>query len=215
MATRPVTERQQEILDFIVSAIRSRGFPPTLREIGAQFGIRSTKGVNDHLEALERKGKIKRQKDLSRAIEVMSLPVTPDEAELVPVLGRIAAGAPLLATENVEASLVLDRSLIHGARNFLLRVQGDSMIQAHICDGDLVLVRPQDTADDGEIMAVMVDDEATVKRFYHDGDAVRLVPENDAMEPIIVPAGTPARILGRVVAVLRTLDGGRARRPVR
>ena len=215
VATRPVTERQQEILDFIVSETRTRGFPPTLREIGSQFGIRSTKGVNDHLEALERKGKIKRQKDLSRAIEVIDIPVSREDSELVPVLGRIAAGAPLLATENVEASLVLDRSLTHGARNFLLRVQGDSMIQAHICDGDLVLVRPQDTADDGEIMAVLVDDEATVKRFYHDGDAVRLVPENDAMDPIIVPADMPVRILGRVVAVVRTLDGGRSRRPTR
>lgn len=215
MATRPVTARQQEILDFIVSTIRTRGFPPTLREIGGQFGIRSTKGVNDHLEALERKGKIKRQKDLSRAIEVVDLPVSRDEAELVPVLGRIAAGAPLLATENVEASLVVDRSLTHGSRNFLLRVQGDSMIQAHICDGDLVLVRPQDTADDGEIMAVLVEEEATVKRFYHDGDQVRLVPENDTLKPILVPAETPVRILGRVVAVLRTLDGGRRGRPAR
>jgi repressor LexA len=213
--TRPLTERQQTILDFIVTTIRTRGFPPTLREIGRDFGIRSTKGVNDHLEALERKGKIRRQKDLSRAIEVVDLPVQHADSALIPILGRIAAGAPLLASENVETSLVVDRSLVHGERNFLLRVQGQSMIQAHICDGDLVLVRPQDTADDGEIVAALVDDEATVKRFYRDGDGVRLEPENDSMRPILVPPDVPFRVLGLVVAVLRTLPGGRPRRAVR
>lgn len=202
---RPLTARQQVILDFIVTAIRTRGYPPTLREIGREFSIRSTKGVNDHLEALERKGKIRRQKDLSRAIEVMDLPVQAEHAVSVPLVGRIAAGAPLLATENVEASFILDESLVHGERNFLLRVQGDSMVKAHICDGDLVLVRPQDTADAGEIVAALVDDEATVKRFYRDSEGVQLVPENDAMRPIRVPPDVPLRILGKVVAVVRAL----------
>jgi repressor LexA len=203
--SRPLTERQQAILDFIVATIRTRGFPPTLREIGRDFGIRSTKGVNDHLEALERKGKIRRQKDLSRAIEVVDMVTQSEHAVSVPVVGRIAAGAPLLATENVEGNLVVDESLVHGDRNFLLRVQGDSMVRAHICDGDLVLVRPQDTADAGEIVAALVDDEATVKRFYRDADGVRLVPENETMSPIVVPPDTPVRILGKVVAVLRAL----------
>jgi repressor LexA len=204
-ASRPLTERQQAILDFIVATIRTRGFPPTLREIGRDFNIRSTKGVNDHLEALERKGKIRRQKDLSRAIEVVDMQVQGEHAVSVPVVGRIAAGAPLLATENVEANLVVDESLTHGESNFLLRVQGDSMVKAHICDGDLVLVRPQDTAEPGEIVAALVDDEATVKRFYRDGDGVRLVPENDSMRAILVPPDMPLRILGKVVAVLRSL----------
>src|SRR5262245_23398092 len=203
--SRPLTERQQAILDFIVATIRTRGFPPTLREIGRDFGIRSTKGVNDHLEALERKGKIRRQKDLSRAIEVVDMVTQTDHAVSIPVVGRIAAGAPLLATENVEGNLVVDESLVHGARNFLLRIQGDSMVRAHICDGDLVLIRPQDTADAGEIVAALVDDEATVKRFYQDADGVRLVPENETMPPIVVPPETPVRILGKVVAVLRSL----------
>jgi repressor LexA len=203
--SRPLTERQQAILDFIVATIRTRGFPPTLREIGRDFGIRSTKGVNDHLEALERKGKIRRQKDLSRAIEVVDMVTQSEHAVSVPVVGRIAAGAPLLATENVEGNLVVDESLVRGDRNFILRIQGDSMVRAHICDGDLVLIRPQDTADAGEIVAALVEDEATVKRFYRDGDSVRLEPENETMGPIIVPPETPVRILGKVVAVLRSL----------
>jgi repressor LexA len=111
----------------------------------------------------------------------------------------------LLATENVETNVILDESLTHGQRNFLLRVQGDSMIKAHICDGDLVLVRPQDTAEAGEIVAAMVDDEATVKRFYRDGDGIQLVPENDALRPIVVPPDVPVRILGKVVAIVRSL----------
>jgi len=204
-SARPLTERQRVILDFIIDAIRSRGFPPTLREIGREFNIRSTKGVNDHLEALERKGKIRRERDLSRAIEVVDMPIQADHAVAVPILGRIAAGAPLLATENIEGNLVLDESLTHGERSFLLRVEGDSMIKAHICDGDLVLVRPQDTADEGEIVAALLDDEATVKRFHRDGEGVELMPENDSMRPIRVPPDMPLRILGKVVGVVRAL----------
>lgn len=205
MAPRPLTERQQAILDYIVEMTRSRGFPPTLREIGLAFGIRSTKGVNDHLEALEKKGRIRREKDLSRAIEVVGVAPFRDEVCAVPVLGRIAAGTPLLATENVETSLLLDRSLLHGDQSFLLRVQGDSMVGAHICDGDYVLVRPQETADDGEIVAALLDDEATVKRFWRDPEGVRLEPENPALRPIRVAPDQPFRILGKVVGVLRVL----------
>ena len=205
MGSRPVTDRQQAILDFIIDAIRTRGFPPTLREIGRAFEIRSTKGVNDHLVALERKGKIRRSDNLSRGIEVVELPALEEESESVPVLGRIAAGAPLLAAENVDGSYRLDRSLLHGDRNFLLRVQGESMIGAHICNGDYVLVRPQDAADDGEIVVAMVDDEATVKYLEHDGKRVRLQPANPAVPPIVLEPGAPLRILGKVVGVLRVL----------
>jgi len=205
LGSRPVTDRQQAILDFIIDAIRTRGFPPTLREIGRAFEIRSTKGVNDHLVALERKGKIRRSDNLSRGIEVVELPALEEESESVPVLGRIAAGAPLLAAENVDGSYRLDRSLLHGDRNFLLRVQGESMIGAHICNGDYVLVRPQDAADDGEIVVAMVDDEATVKYLEHDGKRVRLQPANPAVPPIVLEPGAPLRILGKVVGVLRVL----------
>jgi repressor LexA len=206
LSSRPLTDRQRAILDFIVATIHTRGFPPTLREIGQAFEIRSTKGVNDHLEALERKGRIRRQKDLSRAIEVVGMPAREDaDSEAVPVLGRIAAGAPILAAENIETSYRLDRGLLHGERNFLLRVQGDSMIEAHICDGDYVLVRPQDSADVGNIVVALVEDEATVKYLERDGKRIRLQPANPAVRPIVVGPGEPLRILGKVVGVLRVM----------
>jgi repressor LexA len=203
--SRPLTERQKAILDFIVETVQTRGFPPTLREIGRAFSIRSTKGVNDHLAALERKGKIRRHADLSRGIEVVDLPGFLEDADSVPLLGRIAAGAPLLATENVEDTFCIDRGLTRGGE-FMLVVQGDSMIEDHICDGDLILVRRQDAAQDGEIVAVLVDDEATVKRFYREGKAIRLEPANAAMQPIHIDASsTDVRILGKVVGVFRSL----------
>jgi len=207
VSSRPLTERQQAILDFIIATIRSQGYPPTLREIGRAFSIRSTKGVNDHLAALERKGRIRRQPELSRAIEVVDLEADEDTSasESVPLLGRIAAGEPLLATENREGSVRLDRSLLRGERNFLLRVQGQSMIEAHICDGDYVIVRPQDTALEGEIVVALVEEEATVKRFFRDGDSIRLQPENASMTPLVYNRDTPVTIVGKVVGVLRSL----------
>jgi repressor LexA len=199
-----LTDRQRDILKFIVETIRTRGFPPTLREIGAAFGIRSTKGVNDHLDALERKGTIRRHAELSRGIEVMGQ-AAPLDVQQIPLLGRIAAGAPLLANENVEHVYSIDRSIGRGG-DFMLRVQGDSMVDAHICDGDYIVVRQQDTAQGGDIIAALLDDEATVKRFYREGRFVRLEPENPRMKPIRVdPKESDFRILGRVVAVLRSL----------
>jgi repressor LexA len=202
---RPLTDRQQAILDFIVEAIQTQGFPPTLREIGRAFSIRSTKGVNDHLAALERKGKIRRHADLSRGIEVVGLPSVDEEADAIPLLGRIAAGAPLLATENVEDTFRIDRGLARGGE-FMLVVQGDSMIEDHICDGDMILVRRQDSAQDGEIVAVLIDEEATVKRFHREGAMIRLEPANASMPPIVVdPSSTDVRVLGKVVGVFRSL----------
>lgn len=201
-----MTERQQAILDFIIEAIRSKGFPPTLREIGQAFGIRSTKGVNDHLEALEKKGKIRRHAELSRGIEVVDLPVAEADVCSVPLVGRIAAGAPLLADENVDARVALDRAWTGEGDVFLLRVQGESMVDAHICDGDLILVRRQDTAEDGDIVAALVDDEATVKRFFRERGRIRLQPENATMEPLWVdPEETALRVLGKVTSVFRLL----------
>lgn len=215
MVVRPLTKKQDAVLGFIVHSIHEQGFPPTLREIGAHFGIRSTKGVNDHLVALEKKGFIKRHAEVSRGIEVVGLGrfagngsaslQTPNVASL-PLLGSIAAGVPLLATQNVEQHVCIDRSLARGGE-FMLCVQGDSMINAHICDGDFIVVRSQDTAEDGEIVAALIDDEATVKRFYRDGKRVRLQPENDAMRPIYAdPAENDVRILGKVVGVFRTVQ---------
>ena len=206
MKARPLTERQQSILDFIMERIRARGFPPTLREIGLAFEIKSTKGVNDHLDALEKKGRIRRHAELSRGIEIVGIPGESTDVRSVPLVGRIAAGSPLLASENVEQSLGLDATLVRGEGAFMLRVQGNSMVNAHICDGDLILVRPQDDAEDGEIVAVMVDEEATVKRFFREDGHIRLQPENDSMRPMVLdPAETPVRVLGRVMGVIRTL----------
>ena len=204
VATRPLTQRQRDILEFIIKTIHTRGFPPTLREIGGNFGIRSTKGVNDHLAALERKGKIRRHPELSRGIEVVELPLPErDNVVHVALVGRIAAGSPVLATENIEEMFDVDRGLLNGGQ-FMLVVQGDSMIGAHICDGDYILVRPQETAEDGEIVAAMVDDEATVKRLYREGRRIRLEPENETMRPIVVESGAAnVRILGKVVGVFR------------
>lgn len=207
MTVRPLTDRQASILNFIVEHIQDQGFPPTLREIGANFGIRSTKGVNDHLVALEKKGRIRRHSDLSRGIEVVGATNgLPQNVDCLPLLGNIAAGVPLLATENIEQQIAIDRSLIRGGE-FMLCVQGDSMINAHICDGDYIIVRSQDTAEDGEIVAALIDDEATVKRFFRDGERIRLQPENDSMQPIFVdPAESEVRILGKVVGIFRSVQ---------
>jgi repressor LexA len=204
---RPLTERQEAVLQFIRQHIQEQGFPPTLREIGRHFGIRSTKGVNDHLVALERKGRIKRYPELSRGIEIVGdNRRVPENVESLPLLGTIAAGTPLLASENVDQHMCIDRSLARGGE-FMLCVQGDSMINAHICDGDYIVVRTQDTAEDGEIVAALIDDEATVKRFYRDGKRVRLQPENDSMRPIYAdPDVNDIRILGKVVGVFRTVQ---------
>lgn len=206
MGARPVTERQQAILDFILETIRTKGFPPTLREIGLAFGIRSTKGVNDHLDALEKKGKIRRHAELSRGIEVVEPPVAVDDVHSVPLVGRIAAGAPLLAEENIDQRVVLDRAWTGKDEVFLLRVEGESMVEAHICDGDLILVRRQDTAEDGDIVAALVDEEATVKRFFRERGKIRLQPENSSLQPLWVdPEETPFRVLGKVTSVFRLL----------
>ena len=207
MSVRPLTDRQESILNFIIERIQEQGFPPTLREIGAHFGIRSTKGVNDHLVALEKKGQIRRHSDLSRGIEIVgAASVLPENVDCLPLLGSIAAGVPLLATENIEQRIAIDRSLVRGGE-FMLCVQGDSMINAHICDGDYIVVRSQETAEDGEIIAALIDDEATVKRFFHEGDRIRLQPENDSMNPIFAdPAENEVRILGKVVGVFRTVQ---------
>jgi repressor LexA len=198
-----VTPRQRRILEFIQRTVRDRGYPPTVREIGEAVGLTSSSSVHAQLENLGRRGLLRKDPSKPRAIEVAG--VRPATAVEVPVLGRIAAGAPILAEENVESYLPVADELAGSGELFALRVQGDSMIEAGILDGDLVVVRRQDVAGDGAIVAALVpgpaEDEATVKRLRRNGGKVVLVPENAAMEPFDMPPG--GRLLGVVVTVLR------------
>lgn len=199
-----ITPRQQRILDVIAETVRTRGYPPTVREIGEAVGLTSSSSVHAQLANLERKGLLTKDATKPRA---MSLSEPKVDGAVVPLLGRIAAGAPVLATENVEEHITVPYSFVSGnADHFALRVAGDSMIGAGILDGDVVVIRSQATAQDGQVVAALLpgpaEDEATVKRLGHDGARVMLIPENPAMEPFEMVDG---RILGRVVAVLRRL----------
>ena len=215
-----LTERQRQILGFIVRETETRGFPPTIREIGEEMDIRSTNGVNDHLKALERKGYLSRGEQQSRSLVatkrarlVLGLGQRKEPGMVeVPVLGRVAAGAPLLATENVEDSVKIDSFLLggNGREVFALRVKGQSMIEDGIFDGDYLFVRKTASAQPGDIVVALIEDEATVKRYYPEGDRVRFQPANAAMQPIYV-SRTDFRstmILGQVVGVYRKMLGG-------
>jgi len=201
-----LTVRQRNVLDFISDSIRKRGYPPTLREIGSHFGIRSTNGVNDHLRALEKKGFLHREDLKSRALRPL---VTDDNFVEVPVLGKVAAGQPLLAVQNYEDTVKIDRFFIGQHREvFALRVKGESMIEAGIFDGDYVFIRKQLQASPGEVVVAMIGDEATVKRYYPEGDNIRFQPANAAMAPIIVRKRDfrSVNLLGVVIGVYRKLS---------
>lgn len=199
-----LTGRQKQILEFIRSRIRERGYPPSVREIGEALGLRSSATVHGHLSRLEEKGYIRRDPTKPRAIELLTAG-RPERSVAVPILGRVTAGQPLLAAEQVEDVWALPWSLVRSEEAFLLRVRGDSMIGAGIQDGDLVLVRRQDHAERGDIVVALLDDEATVKRFFPEGGQVRLQPENPDHEPIRVPAAR-VRVLGKVIGLFRRLD---------
>lgn len=200
-----LTDRQKEIYQFLVEYFREQGYPPTIREIGFRFGIRSTKGVVDHLTALERKGFIKRAVGKSRALVLNYMEDEAADAG-VPLVGRVAAGPLMLASENIEERFVVDPAFLKSNDEFLLRIHGESMIDAHIADGDLVLVRPAQEAAEGEIVVALVGDEATVKYFHRAGGRVELRPANRRMKPIRVGAGDEEfRIVGRVVALFRQM----------
>src|SRR6478735_8533229 len=223
-----LTQRQQMVLDYIRQSIVDRGYPPTLREIGARMGIRSTNGVNDHLRALERKGYLTREDMKSRALRptahansnadpteapndgtVASL-APPDDEDVIDVqiLGRVAAGLPLFAEEHIIDTVRVDRGLLKGGREvFGLRVHGDSMIEAGILNGDYIFVRKQLTANRGDIVVALIGDEATVKYYYPEKDYVRFQPANREMAPILVRATDfrPTMLLGVVVGVYRRL----------
>jgi repressor LexA len=222
-----LTVRQRRVLEVIRNSVDRRGYPPSLREIGEAVGLTSPSSVAHQLSTLERKGFLRRDPNRPRAIEVVSPDATPDargyrggasaddetatydetgqndqrpEASYVPVLGRIAAGVPIMAEESVEDVFPLPRQLVGEGQLFLLKVVGDSMVDAAICDGDWVVVRQQPTADNGDIVAAMLDSEATVKTFKRKDGHVWLLPHNPAFEPI---DGDHATILGKVTAVLR------------
>jgi repressor LexA len=206
---KELTRRQQEVLTFIRTFTAREGVPPTVREIGARFKV-TPRAAFDHLAALERKGVLERRATTGRASRslVLSDRSRTSEVAEIPILGRVAAGVPLLAEENREGVLTLATSALPGRGEdcFALRVRGDSMIQAHIVEGDLVVVRRQDGAQPGDIVVALLDDEATVKRFLRDGDRVVLKPEHPTMAPIIVAEGAvELKILGKVVGLFRDL----------
>jgi len=206
---KQLTKRQHTVLETIRNWIRQRGYPPTIRELGQQLGIRSLRGVTTHLDAIAKKGFLKREPK-ARSISLLDLVAPFEQALRVPVVGRIRAGTPVLAQEHVESHVVIDGAWIGGSgspttQHFALKVHGDSMINAGILDGDCVIVRQQPTAESGDIVVALLGDEATIKRFIKDGDAIRLQPEHPTMEPLPITPLQPLTILGKVVAVFRQI----------
>ena len=203
---KPRGEMQERILAYIESVIRTRGYAPSVREIAEAVGLRSTSTVHGHLTRLEKKGLLHRDAMKPRAMGLTSDSPEMDEAlsdvRCVPVVGRVAAGSPILAEENTEAVLPLPSELVGDGEHFILRVRGESMINAGILNDDYIVVRKQPEARNGDIVVALVDDEATVKRFFKENGHFRLQPENDSMEPIIVPEVT---VLGKVVSLMRRL----------
>ncbi len=204
---RILTKRQQEILDFIESFHQERGYPPTLREIGNQFGIKSTNGVRVNLAALEKKQYIKRRPWLSRGIELINVPkiqATDLEVDYIPIIGKVAAGEPIFAAENIEGMLAIDNSFLPTKKVFALKVVGDSMKNAGIMHGDYVLARRQHTADPGDIAVFVVSDEVTVKRYDEKGDVIYLIPENEEYKTReIDKRSSELQVAGKVVGVIR------------
>ncbi|ADY56056.1 SOS-response transcriptional repressor, LexA [Syntrophobotulus glycolicus DSM 8271] len=198
-----LSQRQQEILDIIKREIAKKGYPPSVREIGEAVGLTSSSTVHNHLNTLEQKGYIRRDPTKPRAIEVLD---GSGNSEMmhntvhVPLLGQVTAGQPIMAVENIEDYFPLPYDMVKSDSVFMLRIQGESMIEAGILDHDLVLVRQQNTANNGEIVVAMIEDGATVKRFYKEKDCIRLQPENSGMEPIYARNVT---ILGKVIGVFR------------
>ncbi|MEO6836509.1 MAG: transcriptional repressor LexA [Candidatus Tumulicola sp.] len=203
---KPATQRQQCILQAISDFKAERGYPPSVREIGERVGLSSSSTIHAHLKALEKRGLISRDPTKPRALRSDFGPPPSSaahDAVVMPILGKVAAGVPITAAENVEGEFLLPAGFLPRASNaFMLRVKGDSMIEAAILDGDLIVVRPQRTADNGEVVVAMLDGEATVKRFYREESRIRLQPENRTMAPIYA---SDVEIIGRVEAVVRRL----------
>jgi repressor LexA len=198
-----LTQRQREVFDFIRGYARDHGYPPAVRDIGRALGLASPSTVHAHLSKLERAGLVRRDPTKPRALELLASAARAAAGAGLPLVGRVAAGQPILAEENVEEYVEVPELAGGGQGEFVLRVAGDSMRDAGILEGDYVVVRRQDTADDGEIVVALVEDEATVKRLFRERDHIRLQPENEAMEPIRAREVT---ILGRVVGVCRRVS---------
>ncbi|MFQ5853436.1 MAG: transcriptional repressor LexA [Candidatus Binatia bacterium] len=199
-----LTPRQKRIYDFLSTKIREKGYAPSIPEIGQRFKITSTRGVFDHLKALEKKGYIRRIG--KRAIEILSpkgRSAFPEATE-IPIVGRIRAGAPLLAEENVEGFLTVANEVARGKGTFALKVKGDSMVEDGILDGDYVVIRRQETAENGDIVCALIGEEATLKRFYRQGETVALRPANKNYDPIVVTRGEFC-VLGKAIGVIRKL----------
>ncbi|GIP32631.1 transcriptional repressor LexA [Paenibacillus sp. J2TS4] len=202
-----LSNRQQAILEFIKNEVRDKGYPPSVREIGEAVGLASSSTVHGHLERLEKKGLIRRDPTKPRAIEILdgdeSVSLLPSSIARVPLIGKVTAGMPITATENIEDYFPLPSHYVGDHNVFMLSVMGDSMIEAGIHNGDYVIVRQQPTADNGDIVVAMTeDDEATVKTFYKEKDHIRLQPENSSLEPIRLNNVT---ILGRVIGIFRDI----------
>lgn len=206
MAYGKITKKQTEILEYIKSEILNRGFPPAVREICEAVNLKSTSSVHSHLETLEKNGYIRRDPTKPRAIEIIddNFNLVRREVVNVPIIGRVAAGEPLLAVENVESYFPIPAEFMPNAQTFMLNVKGESMINAGIFDGDQILVQQQSTARNGDIVVALVEDSATVKTYYKEDGYYRLQPENDTMDPIIVRG--ELQILGKVIGVFRFLS---------
>jgi len=199
MAREELGGNQKRVYDYIVSETQRCGYPPSVREIGAALGLKSTSTVHGHLTRLEKKGYIRRDETKPRAIELLDREAKKPTVDL-PLVGKVAAGTPITAVENIEEVYPFPEELVGAGEHFMLKVQGDSMIDAGILNGDMVVVRKQNSCENGEIVVAMVDDEATVKSFYREKGHIRLQPHNPTMEPIIVETCT---VLGKVIALLR------------
>ncbi len=198
-----LTTKQAHILEFVTAYLDQHGCPPTLREISAQFNLAGTATAIMHLNALEKKGYINRREGSSRSISL----VTRGGSTPVPIVGTVRAGVPELATEDIVGFCQIDTSWLKGTNNFILRVKGNSMVEAGIFSGDYAIIRPQQTAENGEIVVALIDGEATLKRFYLEHDHIRLQPENNSMEPIIIKAGeADTMIAGRLIKTVRFFD---------
>jgi repressor LexA len=204
---KELTPTQERVFGFLKNYLGEKGFPPTLREIASHFGLRGPKAPQKTLTILERKGYVRKIPGGSRAIEILPLPpIRLAQILSIPIIGRVQAGEPILAVENIEGYIHLDRSLVSSGDVFLLRVQGDSMIDAHIQDGDFALVKPQPFAENGEIVVALIEDEATIKRIFQKRDLIQLEPANPKMEPIIVKKDEKkVTIVGKVVGIFRKL----------
>ena len=202
MAYGKITKKQMEILECIKQAILDNGYPPTVRELCDMVHLKSTSSIHANLEALERNGYIRRDPSKPRAIEIVdeSFYMTKTDMVNVPLVGQVAAGMPILASQNIETHYPIPSEFMPRETAFMLKVKGESMINAGILDGDTVLVKQQNTASNGDMVVALIDDSATVKTFYREDGHIRLQPENDSMDPIIVPA---CQIIGKVFGVFR------------